>query len=236
MWDQGIRHVITTPHFRASTISKADEFEAHMSRIDEGWEALVAAVAMSFPEMRMDRGVELALDEPMFPVSDRRLRLAGTKFILVEFPSFTIPPNSARALAQLARLGATPIIAHPERYENVGHELGLLIDWKQSGAFLQLNAGSLLGVYGSRPEKRAWEYLEAGVVDYLSSDYHSRGRCLVFEAEKRIADRGGESQFRILSSVNGTRLLAGIEPSPVPPLVRTQSRWERLTGALRRKR
>jgi protein-tyrosine phosphatase len=232
MWVQGIRHVITTPHFRASTINRPKEFAAQMARIDEAWAILLRAAPGSVPEMRLDRGVELALDEPNFPLSDSRLRLAGTQFMLVEFPYFTVPPNSGQALGQLRRSGIIPIVAHPERYDNMGDGLELLADWNRSGAFLQLNAGSVVGAYGSRPEKLAWRCLEAGAVDYISSDYHSRGKCLVAEAGRRIADRGGESQFRVLTGVNGARLIAGAEPAAVMPLARPRWGWRHLTKAI----
>jgi protein-tyrosine phosphatase len=129
-----------------------------------------------------------------------------------------------------------PIVAHPERYQNIIDNFSLLAEWKRNGAFLQLNAGSIAGAYGSRAEKVAWRCLEVGAVDYLSSDFHARGKCLVSEAEGRIAARGGRSQFKVLTGLNGVRLLAGIEPTPVPPLDRPKSGWRRLTNAILGKR
>src|SRR5687767_14959725 len=83
---QGITHVITTPHFRASTAKNPSEFESEMARIDSSWQLLVEAAREKFPQIKLDRGVELALDDPNPIAGDHRLRLAGTRFILVEFP------------------------------------------------------------------------------------------------------------------------------------------------------
>ena len=233
MWEQGITHVITTPHFRASVLKQPDEFEAEMGRIDESWRELLPAVAKRLPGLRMDRGVELALDDPDPSVTDSRVRLAGTRFVLVEFPNFIIPPNSARPLLHLCAVGVTPIVAHPERYENLDPELEALYEWKRSGAFLQLDAGSVVGGYGPRAEGLAWRCLEAGVVDYLSSDYHARGDCLTAQARELLEARGGGSQFNALTTSNGDRLVAGLDPAPVPPLPRAKSGWKRLKKALR---
>ena len=233
MAEQGITHVITTPHFRASTLNRPDEFTGRMNEIDEAWEKLQSAVSESMLPLRLDRGVEMALDEPIVSSTDERLRLAGSRFMLVEFPYFTIPPNSAQALAQLRAAGVTPIVAHPERYENLEKDLESLFLWKQSGAFLQLNAGSIAGAYGTRVERNGWRCLEAGVVDFLSSDYHAQGNCLTALAKDRLEECGGSSHFRVLTTVNGERLLKGIDPAPVSPLRRRASGWKRLKRALR---
>jgi protein-tyrosine phosphatase len=205
-----------------------------MSRIDEAWRTLESAVAEGFPDMILKRGVELALDEPIDSVEDLRVRLGGSRFVLVEFPYFMIPPNSGQVLARLRRGGVTPIVAHPERYQNVDDDLAVLYDWKRSGAFLQLNAGSVAGAYGPRVERLAWKCLRAGVCDYLSSDYHSRGRCLTEPAKTRLGERNGDSQFQTLALLNGDRLLSGLEPIPVTPLLWKESRWKRLFRAMRR--
>jgi protein-tyrosine phosphatase len=233
MWDQGITHVITTPHFKASTLKQPDAFEAEMGRIDECWGELLQAVAKRLPELRLDRGVELALDDPDPSVTDSRVRLAGTRFVLVEFPNFIIPPDSTRPLLHLRESGVTPIVAHPERYENLDDSLDVLHEWKRSGAFLQLDAGSIVGFYGARAEKLAWRCLESGIVDYLSSDYHARGNCLVAGARQLLLARGGVAQFNALTTANGARMVAGLDPSPVAPLSGSRSRWEWVKAILR---
>ncbi len=236
MWEQGITHVITTPHFRASTLKQPDEFEAEMGRIDESWRELVSAVAKSLPGLRLDRGAELALDDPEPSLTDSRVRLAGTRFALVEFPNFVIPPNSTRPLLHLCATGVTPIVAHPERYENLEPGLEMLYEWKRSGAFLQLDAGSVVGAFGPRAERLAWSCLEAGVVDYLSSDYHARGNCLTAQARQLLEARGGGSQFNALTCANGDRMVADLDPTPVVPLPRSKSPSMRLKAVLRRTR
>lgn len=233
MWEQGITHVITTPHFRASSV-KDPEFESLMRHIDACWEQLVESARENFPQMKLDRGVELALDDPSPVATDPRLRLAGGRFMLVEFPWFTIPPNGVQALIHLKASDMTPIVAHPERYENTDPQMEIFREWKQAGAFLQLNAGSLVGAYGARVERNAWRVLEAGLADYLSSDYHSRGNCLSSGAGERLAARGGVAQLKALTEYNGDRLIQGLDPTPVVPLGRPESRWRRLRRALRR--
>jgi protein-tyrosine phosphatase len=234
MWRQGIECVITTPHFRASTLNNPTEFTAHIGEIDNAWEIFRAAAEEAYPEVRLERGVEMALDAPISAFPDERVRLASTHFMLVEFPWFSIPPNSGNALAELRRLGVTPIVAHPERYDNLEDDWEVLDEWKRSGGFLQLDAGSLVGDYGERVESNGWKVLEGGFADYISSDYHARGEPLVAGARDRIAERGGESQFRMLSRVNGERLLNGIDPIPIEGLGPKAPKSRRPENAVKR--
>lgn len=225
MWEQGITHIITTPHFRAHTLNDAAEFEWRIGFVDEAWETLRAAAKEEFPDLELRRGCELALDEPLEAMPDPRVRLAETRFMLVEFPSFLIPAESGKVLAQVKELGVTPIVAHPERYDNLDDDLEVLLEWKRSGAFLQVDAGSLVGDFGDSIEASGWKVLELGLGDYLSSDYHARGDCFVAEAQKCISAQQGDSLFRLLSASNGERLLRGENPIKVERLERKRGRW-----------
>jgi protein-tyrosine phosphatase len=121
-------------------------------------------------------------------------------------------------LGRLVASGITPIVAHPERYKNIDAALEKLREWKSVGAYLQLNAGSLVGAYGKPVEALAWKCVRLGVVDYLCSDYHSRGKLLIGAAEAALARQRGETQLHFLSEINGERLQNGSPPLPVPPL------------------
>ena len=45
--------------------------------------------------------------------------------------------------------GYRPIIAHPERYIRIERKLGVIARWREVGAYLQVNHGSLSGRYGA---------------------------------------------------------------------------------------
>jgi hypothetical protein len=89
-----------------------------------------------------------------------------------------------------------------------------------------------LGVYGHRVEKRAWLCLERGAVDFMSSDYHAKGKCGTAAARHLLEECGGREHFRLLTTVNGRRLLEDADPVPVPPLARI-SRWRRVKAVFR---
>jgi len=222
MREQGITTIITTPHIRASLTDRPRELERYLGELDKAFEALATLAAMEFPDLRIERGVELMLDTPQPAMGDLRLHLAETSFVLMEFPYMTIPPNSAIAVRQLRGRGVIPIVAHPERYSNMSANLELIESWRDAGAYIQVNAGSFVGQYGSTARRLAWTILEQGLGDYLSSDYHSRGRCSVRACAAALLERGGGAQLRSMTVTNPQRLLRSEPPLPVEPLEEVQ--------------
>lgn len=225
---QGVRWIITTPHLRASVTHRPDQLARALNKFDEAWLALESLVGAEFPGIQLDRGVELMLDIPRPAFGDPRVRLAGTSFVLVEFPSMSIPPQSTNAVREIARDGVTPVIAHPERYGGMSSSYELVESWKDAGAVIQVNSGSLLGYYGSTPQRLAWSILRDGLADYLSSDYHSRGKCAVGPCTEMMRSKGAAAAYRSLTSTNPRRLVEGELPLPVPPVSAAEPIWKRL--------
>ncbi|HWK90122.1 MAG TPA: CpsB/CapC family capsule biosynthesis tyrosine phosphatase [Longimicrobium sp.] len=229
MHANGVRALVTTPHLDASTSASPERLAAALAALDPAWEALRAMAAAEFPDLRLERGVELMLDVPRPVVDDPRLRLAGTRFVLVEFPFLAVPPGGSNVLFEMRAAGWEPVLAHPERYAGVDPTLSGPEEWRRVGARLQVNWGSLLGRYGPGAQAVAWALLERGWADYLSSDHHARGRLGMADARALLLERGGEEPLRLLSEENPARLLDGEPPLPVPPLPpRARPLWKRL--------
>ena len=231
---QGITTIITTPHIAASLIGKPRELDAYLGILDDAFASLENLAEREFPDLRLFRGVEIMLDVPAPKLDDPRLRLAGGRYALCEFPFMTIPPHSTNALRELRMSGTVPILAHPERYSTMRTKMHLIEDWRDSGAGIQVNAGSLVGQYGATAQRLAWTILEHGWADYLSSDYHSRGRCAVHACREAMLERGAAAQYRALTVANPQRMLRSEAPLPVDPVEEAQlGFWSKLLGAAR---
>lgn len=172
----GVRRVVATPHVQASILADPAARSRRMTELDMGWQ-LLRNVREELPEDApvLERGIELLLDAPEPDLSDPRLRLAGGSAVLVEFPFLRIPMYAERQLGGLLEAGWVPVVAHVERYAEIGRSLGQIARWREMGAVIQVNAGSLLGRYGARARRRAWHLLASGWVGLLASDYHARG-------------------------------------------------------------
>ncbi|HUP89495.1 MAG TPA: CpsB/CapC family capsule biosynthesis tyrosine phosphatase [Longimicrobiales bacterium] len=225
----GVGVVVATPHVDASLTLRPDEFSDRMAELDRAYVDLQRC-ARDLGSIRVDRGVELLLDVPEPNLEDPRIRLGGGKYFLTEFPFFMVPPQSVRVVRAIADAGYTPIIAHPERYNGFGNDIDIAAQWKQAGALLQVNGGSLLGRYGAEPRAIAFDLLERGWIDFLCSDYHTRGPTLVADYRDLLESMDAAEQAHTLMETNPTRMLEGLAPLPVASIRNKRTIWTRMTG------
>ena len=225
----GVNVVVTTPHLDASLTLEPAQLNERLAEIDAGWAVLKEAAGRQFPDMKLYRACELALDVPAPQLNDARVRLNGGRFFLMEFPYMTVPPRVSHVIGSLRETGYVPIIAHPERYQGVS-SVEVVRKWRQSGALLQVNGGSLLGRYGAEPRRLAFEMLAQGIADYICSDYHARGEPLTREYEALLNGLGAEEQTMTLMHTNPARMLENLDPLPAAPIMEKQTLWRRMTG------
>lgn len=230
MVDAGFERIVTTPHLDGSLTRQPDAFASRMERMDRAWKGVRDAVSEAHPELDFRRGHEVMLDQPDVDLSDERVRLAGTSFVLVEWPGLQVPPQTSRVLSRIRFGGLRPVVAHPERYRGLDRELRIVDEWRGAEAFLQVSYGSLVGRYGDRARRNAFRLLNRGWADYLSTDFHGRPHLELYvrEARRALLEEGGEEQFALLARENPARLLRDQEPLPVPELGLDRSFWQRL--------
>jgi protein-tyrosine phosphatase len=137
----------------------------------------------------------------------------------------TVPPFADRLLFDLSVRGWRVVIAHPERYNGVTVEAAEA--WRGSGAYLQVNAGSLLGKYGEVPQRIAWGLVRAGGVDYVASDHHARGKLHGAACWQALQTAAGAEVADLLMKVNPGRMLQGEAPLPLPALPDARRPWWR---------
>ena len=234
MTQLGIRKILTTPHLNGSLTRNEEAIEARLSEVDEAFERAAMAVGADFPEVDFKRGHEVMLDIPDVDFSDPRLRLAGTSFVLIEWPHLHVPPGTTRVLERMISAGYRPIIAHPERYIGIDRKLGVIARWREVGAYLQVNHGSLSGRYGAAAKGIAARLLRRGWADYLASDFHARSQAGIYFKdvwEKLEALSAGESLTN-LCLTNPSRVFRDEIPLPVPPLPPEIGLWARVKGMM----
>lgn len=230
----GVGHVVTTPHIDASLEASSGELDRRLQAIASGFQRLEAACTARHPDVVLGVGCEVLLDVPDPLLEDPRLHLAGSCFVLVEWPRMRVPPGTVGIVAALRQRGVVPLIAHPERYRGTGRGMALIGEWRHAGAYLQVNHGSLHGRYGKEIRERALELLRRGWVDVLASDFHGRShlRPYVDETREWFQSRDWEALFQDLTAGNPRRILQSAEPAPIPPLDIGVGPLERLRSLL----
>ncbi|MDY3917737.1 MAG: CpsB/CapC family capsule biosynthesis tyrosine phosphatase [Candidatus Limivivens sp.] len=172
-FEQGIRHVILTPHYRPGYRHCSAE------QLFEVLDRLKKAAGERYPELELSLGNELSMKEG---ISERlegkkALTLGGSRYVLAEFEPEESFPRIYDGCMRLMRAGYVPVIAHVERYPAILKEEHIR-EFRHCGILLQMN-------YESIPRFR--KYIKAGYVDLLSTDAHGMDRRTPhFERELRI--------------------------------------------------
>ncbi|WP_444684993.1 tyrosine-protein phosphatase [Alkalicoccus luteus] len=165
---EGITHVIATPHHKngvyeneALLIEGAVEQTNELLRHHE-----IPLTVLPGQEVRLYG--ELLEDWR----AGKLLTLNRSDYMLVEFPSNSIPRFATQLFYDMQLEGITPVIAHPERNKVLIEKPSLLYRYVQHGALSQLTAGSLAGKFGKKLQRFSLELLEHNVVHFVASDAH----------------------------------------------------------------
>lgn len=102
--------------------------------------------------------------------------LNGTRYILLELPLYQpLPLYAEEILFALQARGYMPILAHPERMEAYKGGVDKLFSLTRKGVLLQVNLGSLAGLYGPSVKRLARMLLRYGLAAFLATDSHDSG-------------------------------------------------------------
>jgi protein-tyrosine phosphatase len=216
----GLKTILVTPHVGKSFSSDG---ERAARDIPGATELLQREIDERGIPMHLVPGAEItlgAIDLPERLEREPWLTVGGQgHYALVEAPVNHWPDYGDQLLYQILLRKVTPIIAHPERYDNVQRDPTILTQMVNSGALLQITARSLLGDE-RRSQRCCVQLLEAGMVSLIASDAHAAKGVLPGETEARLSEIVGAATAQQILVENPRRVLAG---EHVPALLRVSS-------------
>lgn len=133
----------------------------------------------------------------------------GGKYMLVEFPMRRVPEEAIDYMYELKLRGITPIIAHPERYKDFMNDITKINEFINEGCLFQMNAGSILGEFGSEVKKCAEKLVKHRIYNFIGSDAHNdtSRKTGIFDAlysiskmDKDLEKNIRESSIRLLNN------------------------------------
>lgn len=201
---QGVDHIALTSHFSCENESVED----FLARREMAFSALREACPK---ELTLKRGCEVYFSPLLLTENAEELCLEGTKVLLLELPVLQKPAFLREVLRALVQKGITPLIAHVERYQYVAQDPGILADWVELGALIQVNAQSVLDGGLAR------RLIKWGLCHIVASDAHSiRHRPVNLRAAlDTVAKALGAEKARELEG-NAADLFAGRTVIPGP--------------------
>ena len=163
-YEQGIRQIIATPHYRSGR--RSINLKDLAGQLQEEAEAIR-------PDLQIFLGEELYYHEGLAGElkEGMALTLAGTRYVLVEFSPETTYPALYQALRKLIMARYIPVLAHIERYQclrnqNSLAELGTL------DCLFQMNYSSLAGSALDQSVRWCRRQVLEERVHLLGSDMH----------------------------------------------------------------
>ena len=95
------------------------------------------------------------------------------KYMLIEFPSASVPRYAEKLLTDLQFERITPIIVHPERNQELMENPSLLYNLVKKGCITQVTAASVAGMFGKKVQKFTFSLIEANLTHLIASDAHN---------------------------------------------------------------
>jgi protein-tyrosine phosphatase len=184
---RGTGVLFATPHVWPSLPLTAEREAA----VREAHAEMAPAAARAGLELRL--GFELTPTPALLGEDPRRYRLEGLEAVLMELPFHGSLKLSERLAEHIEAAGLTPVIAHPERSQDVLETPSLAAGLRERGWLFQLNGSSLLGHHGPAIEATAWELVDRGLADLVGSDGHRNTRpAFLADAYRTVRLRVGE--------------------------------------------
>lgn len=169
-YEEGIRHVIFTPH-----VSREDTQEACKMR-GEQFHRLQEELEKSElrGQMKLYLGSELYYSDSIVELLDMEpaYRLAGSQYILVEFSPFVEYKNMYQGLRKLITRGYVPILAHVERYRCLTKQEERMGEVEELGIYVQINAAAIISGKLHPTNRFMRMMMKQGRIHLLGTDSH----------------------------------------------------------------
>ena len=146
------------------------------------------------------------------------LTLADSHYVLVEPPHHVAPPQLEHFFFNVVTAGYVPILTHPERLSWVRSRYDTIKKLVQTGAWMQVTAGSFAGAFGRDALYWAQRLLDEGCVHLIASDAHDAERRPPDLASGResVAKRVGAQEAQHLVYTRPMGILRDLAPSSLP--------------------
>lgn len=168
--EEGITHILATPHHmnrswmneKKDVLKLVEQVQAEIDR--EG----ISLKLFPGQEIRIYGEILSDFEKDTLLFTDEL-----EQYLLIEFPTASIPNYTERLFYEMQTNGKTPVIVHPERNRAIQEDHKQLKHLVEHGALAQLTAASYTGGFGKHIQKLSKQLVEANMVHFIASDAHN---------------------------------------------------------------
>ncbi|MBP1993432.1 tyrosine-protein phosphatase [Paenibacillus eucommiae] len=166
---QGIHKVIATPHHANGM------YQNELLLVRQSVLSLNTELQQQGIPLEVYTGQEIRMYRDLLDDLDRQLieTLDGSGYMLIEFPSGSIPSYTSEVFHELRINSITPIIAHPERNVEITKNPEKLLELVEEGALSQVTAQSVSGGFGKSIQALSLELCKHHLAHFIASDAHN---------------------------------------------------------------
>lgn len=215
----GVTDVVLTPHGNLTEMfpeSRREPLNFQFTRLEKMLSELNI-------QINIYKGMEVFASYNLYDkLSDGSIwTLNRSKYLLTEFAFDTDREIIFELLEIIESKGLIPVIAHPERYNIVQKNPQIAYEWNRRGYIIQINKGSIAGVFGRAEKETAHLLLDCNLAQVIASDcHHIHSRMPGLKSVYRYISRNySEGYAQILLKINPQRILRDQEVLIINPRV-----------------
>ncbi len=204
-YDEGIRVIVATPHHHERRgMCTPGQYKRALSKVRK----MAKDIDEKFYVMP---GMEIYFSQDVLnKLEHKKVQTMGVSdYVLIEFSPNDEFRYIQQALQQVQMKGFHPIIAHIERYECFHDHVDDVEYLIEMGAYVQVNAGSIVGTSGRTTKRFVKELLERQLVHFVGTDAHSSGSRspMIKKSADFVEKKFGEEYAREIFRTNGLKVL-----------------------------
>ncbi|MCB5251256.1 MAG: CpsB/CapC family capsule biosynthesis tyrosine phosphatase [Candidatus Cloacimonadales bacterium] len=202
--ESGVKKLVFTPHYMPGF------YESTHKAVSSIFKDIMKIKDDYAPDVHFYHSAEVYLngENIIDDIIKENLFINNSQYVLVENNLNGFTEDLYQLLYQMTRKGMKPILAHPERYQEIKENPIKADDFLQRDVYLQINTGSILGGYGKQVQDTAFELIDRGWVHFLGSDCHCRSMVYDFpEAVDAIRHEFDNKMAELLSQTFPEKML-----------------------------
>lgn len=168
IYKDNIRHLCLTPHYHPGY------FGENSRMADHAFKTLSIYVSDKYPDLKLYRGNELRYSRGCADwVREGKCHAINNgNYLLMDFSQDEEGDVIVKGTNQILNSGYIPVLAHVERYRRVANNMDFVRELRENGVVIQVDAQSILGVFGIGSKRCCKRMLALGLVDVVATDAH----------------------------------------------------------------
>ena len=165
----GVKNVFATSHHIAGTAWAITPEQVHQEI-----QQLQALFVQEGIPLTLHAGMEIAIHPHLLKEVERNvlLPLGRSDYYLLEPPFHALGQDLLQIVLSFKNTGKNVILAHPERIPFFQKNIRPLLSLAKQGVMMQINLGSLLGMFGKRAKSFSLQLAELDIIHFVASDAH----------------------------------------------------------------